>query len=82
MTALKLYKFINENNIEIDWRGDELVIWVSFYDLKEFAEMLGRNFLSEGGYDVNLQNNCIALDIVPICEYFDIETTEIFAKEN
>ena len=85
MTELELYKFIEDNNVEIDWRGEQLVIWLHHMDLKDFCELIGSSFFDEGGYDVNLQFNygCyIALDLVPICEYFDIEPENICKKED
>lgn len=81
MTAIKLYKFIQENSLEISWSGEELILWTNFYCIKEFAEMIGYDYLSDGGMDVNLQYDSIALDIVPICEYFDIEPTDILEKK-
>lgn len=82
MKELKLYKFIMENSIEIDWRGEELVIWLHFLDIKDFVELVGADYLSDGGHDANIQEHYIALDLVPICEYFDIEPTEIHPKED
>lgn len=82
MNALKLYKFIEENELEIAWRGKELVLWVNFYALEDFAKLIGSGYLCECGTDVNLQESCIALDIVDLCEYFGIEPTDILEKED
>lgn len=84
MTGMQLYKFIDKTGTETDWRGkdlDELIAWIPFWHIQEFAEMLGNNFLCEGGYDVNLQEDYIALDLVPICEHFGIEPLEILEKD-
>lgn len=80
MPELDLYKFIYENELEIGWRGKELVLWIDFYYLKDFTKLLGYNFLCEG-LEVILQENCIAIDIVDICEYFDINPTDILKLE-
>ena len=40
MTELELYKFIEDNNVEIDWRGEQLVIWLHHMDLKDFCELI------------------------------------------
>jgi hypothetical protein len=85
MSELELYKFIKDNNVEIDWRGEKLIIWIHHMDIKDFCELLGSEFFDDGGYDVNLRfgySCCIALDLVPICDYFDIEPTNIFKKED
>lgn len=80
MTELELYKFCEDK--EIDWRGDELVIWLYFWDLEEFTELIGEDFFSEGGLDVNLQYKQVAFDLVPICESWDIEPTNILKQED
>jgi len=81
MTALKLYKFIKDNECEISWNSKELILWISFLNLREFTELIGYDYLSEGGIKVNLGEWEIALDIVDLCEFFEIEPEEILAKE-
>ena len=80
MTELKLYKFIHDNDLEIDWRGDRLVLWVDFHCLDKFAQMI---YLIVEGYETEayLQQYCIAIDIVPICECLGIDPTDIKAKK-
>lgn len=80
MTELQLYKFTQ--NKEIDWRGDKLILWIDFDDLTEFTEMIGYNFLSDGGIEVCLLENCIAIDLINLCEDFDIEPENILKKED
>lgn len=83
MTELKLYKFIKDNEIEIDWRTEKhLYIWIPFYHLEEFTKLLGYDYLCEGGEEVSLQHDCVCVDILDICECFDIEPTNIFPKED
>lgn len=87
MTELELYKFINNNELEITWncyenKDDELILWIPFYYLDEFTKMIGYNYLSDGGIEVNLQEDCTSLDINPICEYFDINSENILGKED
>ena len=78
MNALKLYKAIS--GLEIDWRGEELVLWVDFMDLPTFVKAIA-SALGDGGIDVNLQDTCVALDLVPICEHYGIDPEEILEKE-
>lgn len=82
MTELDLYKFITENELEIDWRGKELVVWIPFYYLKDFTDMVGYSYFSEGGIDVNLQSDYIALDIADLCEHFGISTENIEPRKD
>ena len=79
MTELQLYKFCEDK--ELDWRGDKLILWIPFWQLEDFTELIGYNYLSEGGIEVTLLNDCIALDIVDLCEDFDIEPENIVKKE-
>lgn len=84
MTELQLYKFIQDNDgIEIDWRTHKhLYMWIPFYNLKEFTDLLGYDYFAEGGEEVSLQNDCICIDILDICEIFDINPENILPKEN
>lgn len=80
MTELELYKFCQDK--EIDWRGDELIFWIEPYDLKEFADLLGIDYLCEGGLDVCLlTEGTIAVELNDIGSFFDIELEHILAKE-
>jgi hypothetical protein len=78
MNALQLYKFIQEHSIEIDWRDDELMVWIDFYSLRDFADMINDSL--DEGTEVALKQNCIAFDIVDLCEYYEIDPEEILAK--
>ena len=72
MTELELYKFVQDK--EIEWRGKHLVLWLSPYELEDFAELLGENYLSDGGIEITLlSHGTIALDIEDICNDFGIE---------
>lgn len=79
MNELDLYKFLED--ISMDWRGEELIIWIPFWKIETFTKMVGYDYFSESGHDVNLQHECIALDLVPICEYFDIEPERMLEKK-
>lgn len=80
MTELQLYKFIQENGIEIDWHGKQLIIWIDFRSLEEFTKLLDYNYLADGGMEVALMQDGIAFDLVPLCEYFGIEPMNILGR--
>ncbi len=83
MTELQLYKFITNNQVEISWRGESLILWIGNYYLSDFTLMLGYNIFDEGGIECRLCfDGSVGIDIVPICEYFDIEPTNIFQKNS
>ena len=79
MSELDLYKFVQTQ--EIDWRGEKLYLWIRFSDLSEFTQMIGYDYFSEDGDEVSLQYECICIDIVDICESFDIKPENILPKE-
>jgi hypothetical protein len=84
MNELDLYKFCQ--NKEMDWRntreGERLLIWVNFYDIKEFTELVGYNHFDEGGLEVSLQFDCLCIDLTDICEMEDIDPERIHPKDN
>jgi len=81
MTELALYRFIEETESEIEWRKDELIIWIHLMDILKFIKLI-HAFMSSGGFEVSLQSTCIALDLVEICDYFDIDPESILKKDD
>ena len=83
MTELELYKFLNEGYgvQEYRWEGDEFLVWIRFDGLEDFTKMVGYNYLSDGGIDCNLRDDCICINIVDIAEYHDIDLEDILEKE-
>ncbi|MNH44208.1 hypothetical protein D3C79_1063010 [compost metagenome] len=80
MSELDLYKFSQDK--EMDWRGDKLIMWFDHYDLKDFAELIGDDALSDGGLEIILlQGGMIAVELNDVCEWFDIEPERILEKE-
>ncbi|TCI99952.1 hypothetical protein [Cytobacillus praedii] len=80
MKELDLYKFCQDK--EMRWHGDKLYIWIRFYDLREFTDLIGCDWFDEGGEDVSLQYDCICMDLVDICDNHEIDPERIFAKRN
>ena len=81
MTELELYKFTQGK--EIEWRGDQLVLWIDPTDLCEFTELCGYNVFDEGGMEVSLQMyGVIALNLVDVCEHHNIDPENILKKED
>ncbi|GFN32413.1 hypothetical protein [Paenibacillus xylaniclasticus] len=80
MNELDLYRFCEDK--EMDWRGEKLIMWLSPYDITDFAKLLGDDYLSEGGMEVHLlMGGTIGLELNDICECFDIEPERIYPKE-
>jgi hypothetical protein len=73
MTELQLSKFIHSKKLEIDWRGKNLFLWIPFKNIKDLTKIIGYAHLWEGGIDVTLLEECVCVDLVPICEHFGID---------
>lgn len=85
MTAIELYKYIQENNIEWHYRdndGNEDVIIFSYtFQLEDFIKLLSGNCFDDGGIEISLMNGYVAIWMQDICEYYGIELKEVFDKE-
>lgn len=85
MSELELYKFINENDVEIRWEEEELLLWMDHWDMETFGEILNREDADDGGYPCQLQTTLgqaiIVLDLVPLCEEEGINPENIFEKD-
>lgn len=81
MTELDLYKFITERGIERRWEGNELLAWISRWELEDFTEMIKGSLMDDGGRPCRLQTNVmVCIDLVPICEYYGIEAEQVVHK--
>lgn len=83
MTELQLYKFITENDIE--WHAGEnngepdIIIFIYTWDIKEFCTLI-ENRMDEG-IECRLMNGYIAVWMRSVCEYFDINFSNVFKGE-
>jgi len=84
MTELQLYRWIKSTSTEWHWRsnGDrqDVIIFVSFYDLKEFNDLIGSTITDEEGIDCVLKDGYIGLWMQEICDYHDITMENVFEK--
>ena len=80
MTELQLYKFIDKNEIEVHWGGDKLIAFIQFCDLGAFTELC-RSFFIDEAYEVHMKSDCVCIDLVEICNHFDIEPENILGKD-
>lgn len=79
--AVNLLLFMKDK--EINFSGDEIIIWINFYDIGELVKIFDSSiFVDDGGIDVKLQQECIALDLKEIIEYhFSYEESEYITKK-
>jgi len=80
MTELQLYKFIDDHIEYNVVNKDEIYAFIPHYKLKEFTDLLGSHILDDEGINVVLLNGYISIEMIAICEYFDINPDNIFEK--
>lgn len=79
MTEADLIYFIKvDNSIEYRWVDDNVLIFVDYYLIKEFMDMLGILFLTDRETKCILKDGYIAIWMKDICEYFDIDMKKVF----
>ena len=78
MTELDLSKFIEESCSSTSFDGDNAIIWVYHFNVDDFAKLIGNYYLSEGGIEVRLQEDCIAVDMTDILKDNDINPYAVF----
>lgn len=87
ISALRLYKYINDNKIEWRWSwhsnhsAEDVIILPLICQLKEFNDLLTDNFLDEGGYEISMKKGYVGIWMNDICEYYDIDIEEVFPRD-
>jgi hypothetical protein len=80
MNELDLYRFVQGK--ELDWCGNELIIWIEPTELKEFTDLISDDYFCEGSIEVTLlSRGVVALDLNDICDCFDIDVQRIHPKD-
>jgi hypothetical protein len=83
MKALDLYKFYTKNALEYHWfensDGDDVMLFVDTYCIQDFMNLL-RADKKEDGFECRMKGGYLAFRMKDICDYFDIEITEVFPR--
>ena len=85
MTALQLYKFVFNNNLEYHVQHNDLdhakvYLHVPFLFLHDFQKLMGYNFISKGAVVGTLCEYSVCFEMREICEQMDIECFDVFDK--
>jgi hypothetical protein len=74
-----LRNFIVAHDIEYhNYKNETVIAFIPFYNLKEFSKLIGCIALSNLQVNCVLKDEYIALDMVQICEYFDLQPEIVF----
>ena len=83
MTELELYKYLSENSTMTSYDGNKAIVWIYHFELEGFVNLLGRlSVLDEGGIEVRLQDNYVAIDMTEICDYYNKDLKNVFGDEH
>lgn len=84
MNNLLLYKFITLNKIEWHYTNDnqDVIVFINNYLLDEWNKLLGSHITDESGLECVMKDGYFCFEMKHICDYFDIDLTEIFDKSN
>jgi hypothetical protein len=90
MTELELFKFTKDHNIENHWyifndeNGDidreEIIYFLYFYQLEDFMKLI-KGMDTDEPLSCKLMDGYIGLDIMPVCEYYNIKPENVFEVE-
>jgi len=75
MTELELYKFLEGE----DYEHQDYIIWIPIYSLEKFCAFF-KSYLIDGGIECRLKDDCVALDIYTICDFYGINPENIYGK--
>ena len=84
LTDIQFYKLFNEQlKCEYHWSGEQCLVFIDKWQLEAFFDAFkGCTLLTDEGQECVIKDGYIAIDIVPFCEYYGIETEEVFEKDN
>ena len=85
MNAIGLYKFVNQNDLEFHYvihKDNDVVLFVPNYHIENWNKLLGSGILDEEGLECNMKDGYFCFMMKYICEYFDIELSEVFKAED
>lgn len=83
MKATELLRYILKTELEWRWENDDVIVWVPFYELQDFHELVKGNggVFDDGGIECHMVNNYIAIEMKCFCDYYGIELEDVFPKK-
>lgn len=83
MTELQLYKFINNNCIEVhnNTPKAEVIAFIPFSLLEDLTNM-AENYFMDDVEEVYLKYDYVCIDLCDLAEYYGIELDNVLEKES
>lgn len=88
MTGKRLYKFVNDHELEWHWHENggeqDVLLFLKFYQLEELNTILSLEVFDDEGIELIMKKSYVCVWMGYICQYYDIDMTAIFSpyKEN
>ncbi len=83
MTALELYKFVTDNDLEYHYIHEppNVLLFIPTYYLEEWNELLGSHITEDNPIECHMSGGYFCFYMRDICEYFNIYLVEIFGED-
>lgn len=83
MNELDFYKLFNEQlKCEHHWHGEECIVLIDKWQLEAFFDAFkGCTLLTDEGQECVMRDGYIGIDIVPFCDFYDIDAKRIFEPD-
>lgn len=64
-----------ENSVETPRKiaDDEILAWLYFHQIEDFAEIVGHGFFVDSGFTVVMQSDSICINLKDVIDYMDID---------
>ena len=84
MTELQLYRWLKATSTEWHWRDNngkrDVIMFISFYNLNGFCDLMGWKITEEDGLNVVLKDKYICIWMQQVCDYHDITMENVCEK--
>jgi glucose-6-phosphate 1-dehydrogenase len=77
-----IYFILIDNHIEYNWVDDNVIIFIDHYLIKEFMDLVGDIYLTNGETESILKYGYIGVQMKEICEYFGIDMKKVFRNKH
>lgn len=85
MKAVDLYRYISDNNIEWHRQNNEgvedVIIFPYTFQLEEFNDLI-KNYHKDEGVPAVIKNGYLAIWMLDLCSYFDIDINDVFIGDD
>lgn len=80
MKAIDLNKFFRENDCEYRWDGEDVILFVDLWCIKQFNSLLPSNFFDDEGVKCTMKKGYFAFSMEKFANYFDFELKDVFPR--